>query len=370
MTDYQYIDSDDALAAACRGWQQAEFLALDSEFIRTDTYYPNAGLIQVGAQGGVALVDPLHITEWLPFTALLTDPAIVKVFHSCSEDLEVFQRLFGCVPTPLLDTQIGAAMAGYGAGLSYQRLVMACLDIHVEKGETRSDWLQRPLSENQCLYAALDVDYLQAIYPRLRSELQDRGRLNWWQEDCDKLVAQAENPPANEHYYLRVKSAWKLSRLQLALLQGLCEWREVQAQQRNLPRGWVLKDAACIEIARRQPGSTAELAALGEIPPKTVRRYGEVIVDMVKDYADCEERHWPAALDEPLAGADMTRYKRLKARVQTLAEQYGLPAELLMKKRDMEALLRHGALPASMQGWRQQLLQPSLGSLLVGEGAA
>lgn len=367
MTEFHYLQSNADLAALCRDLADAEFVALDTEFIRTDTFYPIAGLIQVGVNGQLYLIDPLTIDDWAPLADLFANPDLVKVLHSCSEDLEVFQRLLGCLPEPLLDTQLGAAIAGVGGGMSYQRLVEAVLGELVEKGETRSDWLQRPLSERQCIYAALDVDHLQGIYLALKTRLQQQGRLEWWWDECRQMMANAIAPPGNERYYLRVKGAWKLRGKHLLLLQQLCRWRELQAQERNIPRGRVLKDQACFDIALKCPANLNQLAGINDVSPKLVKRYGEEILDLVSAAMTADAAQYPPAIAPPLGGDEMRKFKQLRDFVQSSAEINALPAELLLKKKDMEAVVREGRWPENLPRWRTAVLGEGLAQYLKDE---
>ena len=172
--DIHWICDNDSLGQHCAEWQQLPFVALDTEFMRVDTFYPIAGLIQIGDGVRAYLIDPLTIDNWQPLAALLENPAVIKVVHACSEDLEVLLRLTGSLPVPLFDTQLAAAYLNLGFSMGYSRLVQAVLDIDLPKGETRSDWLQRPLSETQVSYAAEDAVHLAEVFIRLRPRLSDR----------------------------------------------------------------------------------------------------------------------------------------------------------------------------------------------------
>ncbi len=356
---YEYIDTQSGLDQACAVWASAEFLALDTEFIRRDTFFPIAGLVQVGALGKLYLVDPLAITDWGGFAQLLENPELVKVLHSCSEDLEVFDRLCGAVPSPLLDTQIGAAMAGWGDGLSYQKLVLHSLDIHVEKGETRSDWLQRPLTDSQCHYAALDVEYLQQIYPRLRAQLIQQGRLHWWEEDCAGLIRQAKSPAPWSEYYRRNKSLWKLDGRERRALQLLCEWREGEARSRDIPRGRVIKDPACFELARRLPTSAGQMAAIKDIPPSAIRRYGDHLLALIEQAVDSAGDTWPEEGERPLSSGQNALLKQLREYCEKRAESLAIPVSVLARKRDFEDLIR-GVAPQGLSGWRDSVIARDL----------
>ncbi|ARN75883.1 ribonuclease D [Oceanicoccus sagamiensis] len=369
-----YIDTNEALAQFCQQWSKATVLALDTEFIRTDTFYPIGALIQVSDGSGCFLIDPLPIDDFSPFKVLMTDPAITKVLHSCSEDLEVFDRLLGVLPTPLIDTQIAAGMNGLGFSLGYQAMTEALLQIHVAKGETRSNWLQRPLTDSQIHYAALDVAYLPDMYTMLCESLEAQGRMAWLQEECNKLINGYGGADAIRNHYLKVKSAWKLSAAQLGVLQLVVEWREHKARDRDRPRGRVLKDRSCFEIARLQPDSIRALSGIDEIGPKTVRNNGDDLLKLIKQGQSLPKTELPPALPKPLPPANGTIMKRLKAHVAKRAEQLNMAPELLARKKDYESLLRSGfhgdsyQLPDTLSGWRKSVVGDELLAILAKEG--
>ncbi|HEY4597347.1 MAG TPA: ribonuclease D, partial [Thermoanaerobaculia bacterium] len=184
---YTPIRTDADLAAAAERWAAAPVLGLDTEFVRTNTFYHRLGLIQVTDGATSWLVDPLAARDLSPLAAVFRSPG-VKVLHSASEDIEVFYRALGVLPEPLFDTQIAGALAGAGAFLSYQKLVAAYLGVELAKEETRTDWLARPLSPGQLAYAAEDVAYLVPLYERLTADLQALGRLDWALEDSAALL--------------------------------------------------------------------------------------------------------------------------------------------------------------------------------------
>jgi ribonuclease D len=365
-----YVESDEQLHQLCQQWQQVPVLALDTEFIRTDTFYPIAGLLQLSDGKGCFLIDPLTIDDFSPLAALMTNHDIIKVLHSCSEDLEVFDRLLGVLPAPLLDTQIGAAMIGLDFSMSYQRLVDDILQIHVPKGETRSNWLQRPLTQSQIHYAALDVAHLHDIYAALTASLERQGRLHWWQQECaalaDKYIANGEQ----SEYYKKVKSAWKLNAQQLCCLQALTQWREAEARQRDVPRGRVVKDQVCFDIALMQPSDSKGLSAIENVHPKTVRKDGEAILAVMSEAQERASETYPERLPRPLPPEQGAVLKSMKALVKARAAQLAVPTEILVKKRDYEALLRSGMagesyqLPSSLSGWREQVIGKPLLELL------
>ncbi|MDR6358100.1 ribonuclease D [Pseudomonas psychrotolerans] len=266
-----WIRDDAALAALCQRCQSLPFIALDTEFMRVDTFYPKAGLIQIGDGEQAYLVDPLCISDWTPFAALLEDPKVVKVLHACSEDLEVLLRLTGSLPQPLYDTQLAAAYLGLAHSMGYSRLVAEVLQIDLPKDETRSDWLQRPLTPLQERYAAADVTHLAEVYRQLDARLDERRRA-WLLEDGADLVANLRRTSDPWEAYREVKLAWRLSRQQLAVLRVLCHWRELTARERDQPRNHVLRERSLWPLARFQPTDKQALARIDDMHPRTVRQ--------------------------------------------------------------------------------------------------
>ena len=368
-----YIDNNADLQRFCQQWGKAAVLALDTEFIRTDTFYPIGALIQVSDGSGCFLIDPLTIDDFSPFSELLTNTAIIKVLHSCSEDLEVFDRLFGVVPTPLIDTQIAAGLAGLGFSLGYQRMTEELLQIHVPKGETRSNWLQRPLTASQIHYAALDVAYLPRMYQLLHDSLQAKGRWEWLEEECSLMLQKFISADDPTDYYKKIRAVWKLSSEQLAVLQAITVWREATARELDKPRGRILKDNSCYDIARVQPSDVKALSRISDIGHKALRIHSDAILQVIKDACDIPENELPAPQPKPLPPETNSLLKQLKAQVSARAEHLQRPGELLAKKRDYEALLRSGAmngdyqLPETLSGWRKLVIGDQLIQLLKRE---
>lgn len=357
---------DDAhLARLCGEWRQLPFVALDTEFMRVDTFYPIAALLQVGDGRCAYLIDPLRITDWSSFAALLEDEGVVKVLHACSEDLEVFLRLTGSLPTPLFDTQLAAGYLNIGFSMGYSRLVQAILGIELPKGETRSDWLQRPLSDMQVQYATADAEYLAELYQRLLPKLSDEKR-SWLLEDGAEYVAnlRRENDPAEA--YRDVKQAWRLKPRQLAVLRVLAAWRETQARVRNQPRNRVLREGCLWPLARIQPSDLVSLARIEDMHPRTVRQDGETILELIRNAAATPEESWPESLPEPLPLESSKLLKKLRAVAQRAADELDMAPELVLRKKVLEALLRTGypdgpyQLPDNLRGWRRERLGPAL----------
>jgi len=363
--DIHWIRDDEALARHCEAWKRLPFVALDTEFMRVDTFYPIAALLQVCDGERVFLIDPLTISAWEPFAELLENPSVVKVLHACSEDLEVFQRLAGSLPAPLFDTQLAAAYLNLGFSMGYSRLVQAVLGIELPKGETRSDWLQRPLSDLQVQYAAEDARHLAELYRVLDARLGEEKRA-WLLEDGAELVAGLRREVDPLSLYRESKLGWKLTPQQLAVLRALYAWREREARRRNLPRNRILREHALWPLARFQPDNPVSLARIEDMHPKTVRQDGEQIIRLIREAAASDPQAWPEPLPEPLPPDSAPSLKALRTVGQVEAERLQIAPELILRKKALEALLRSGyptgpyQLPDSLRGWRRQLLGPLL----------
>lgn len=365
MQAINWVRTDQELATLCSQWQQLDFIALDTEFIRERTFYPVAGLLQLSTGDKDFLLDPLTIKNWHPFAKLLENQAVTKVFHACGEDLEVLQELTGSLPEPLFDTQHAAAFAGLGFSLGYTKLVQHFLDIELGKEQTRSDWLQRPLTVEQEQYAVWDVKYLAQLYPQLDA-LLTADRRSWVLEDGASLVAAQQKPLVLESLWQNIKSAWRLRESQLAVAQQLCIWREQQARKRDVPRNRLLRDASILELANLQPKSLAQLAQVQDIHPQVVRKDGQNILLCIEHALEIPLKDWPQALPEPLPLAAGKLIKSLRLMLSEKAQQLQIAPEVLLKKKVLEDFLYVGfprgpwLVPDSLQGWRRNLLAEEL----------
>ncbi|SEK45626.1 ribonuclease D [Atopomonas hussainii] len=373
-TDIRWITDDQGLREACAHWQQQPVLALDTEFMRTETFYPEAGLIQLSDGQTVWLLDPLPITTWQPFAQWLESPNTLKVLHSCSEDLEVLQRLCAALPTPLFDTQLAAAFLGLGHSMGYARLVHEVLGLELPKGETRSDWLQRPLSEMQIRYAAEDTLHLFELYQALEARL-DATKRGWLLDDCAEQIAAARLSKDPREAYLDVKLAWKLRPQQLAVLRELCAWRETEARRRNVARNRLLRERSLWPLARFQPDNLVALARIEDMHPRTVRQDGETLLQLMAAGKAVPQSDWPETPEPPMGPEVSAVLKRLRNIGKEKAEQLAMAPEIMLRKKALEALLRSGykdgdyRLPDDFNGWRKELFGEQLLAELNGEPA-
>ncbi|MDF7669623.1 ribonuclease D [Orbaceae bacterium ESL0721] len=275
---YRIIKTDEELTNYCSGIKDR--IAIDTEFIRIRTFYPKLGLIQLFDGESIALVDPLTITVWDPFVALLADHHIQKYLHACSEDIDVFQHYFDLIPTPIIDSQILASFLDNPLSTGYATLVKKYLGVELDKSEVRTNWLQRPLTDKQCAYAINDVLYLIPLVERLKALLLDSGWLNAAYEECELAVDRKRIVIDPNYAYLQIKNGWQLNGKGLALLQRLASWRYNLAKSCNIALNFVLQEELLWKIARYKPSSLAELASLG-LKGKDIRLYGEKILALL-----------------------------------------------------------------------------------------
>lgn len=374
MTDIEamamhWVDSDQELARLCQHWQSLGLLALDTEFMRTSTFYPKLGLLQIGDGDACYLIDPLAISAWQPLLDLFDSSDMTFIVHSAGEDLVLLYTSFGVLPRNLFDTQLAAAFLGYGFSLSYQALVSTELSIEVEKDETRSDWLQRPLSDAQLRYAAIDVRYLHGLYASLSEQLQATPKYDWFVGECQQLLdiaVQSESSNLWAQSYRNVSNAWRLDQAGLERLQRLCFWRETQARRRDKPRSWIAKDAELFAIAEHMKGddfSTERLQQVRGVPTGLLKRQGKRLLDFMLD-PPAEVQQAPATeVTPPLTPDQRNILKRCQSAARAQAEQLDMAPELLARKKQILGLLesfsqnQELAWSGDMAGWRKQVLQ-------------
>jgi ribonuclease D len=361
------INDDAALAEHAQRWLTQPLLALDTEFMRTETFYPIPGLIQVADEQGCYLIDPLRVTDMSPLAEVLAEPGVLKVIHAGSEDLELFRHSYGVLPSPLYDTQIGAAFVGWGFSMGLQRMVSEVLEVELGKGETTSDWLQRPLTPEQEHYAALDVAYLPALALLQREQLAEQGRLEWAEEECaalaDTVAAQDEQNP--DAYFQRFSQVWHFNDLHRAALRDLAAWRERTCRARDLSRNRLLRNQVLLEIAEKLPTTEQQLDRIIQ-RGRVVREFGGEILQVIAAAEASAQSNPPAEIDRPLHYVWNKRLKQLRAIGRQAAEQHGILPEILLRKRDLDALIRshdefgHYRLPPSLLGWRKSLVGDAL----------
>ncbi len=370
--NYQIITQHSELERVCLLARDVDVVMLDTEFVRTRTFYPQLGLIQLFDGENLSLIDPIAMDDMSPFTELLQDSSVMKVLHACGEDLEVFQNAFGCVPFPMVDTQVMAAFLGYGLSTGFAALVKDLLDIELDKSESRTDWTARPLSQKQLEYAAADVFYLMPMYEQLLNKVT---QANWWQaalQESELLVEKRVKTTNPENTYLAIKGAWQLQPKELAILKPLATWRYNEAIKRDLALNFVIRENDLLTIARMALRSPKRMIEEG-IDPHAVRRHSTKIIQMVKSAMQTPEEQYPEKIvplmDYP---AYKQLFKKLKDDVKVVSKSTGLATEFLASKKQLNQLLswvwNHDRapekLPDLMTGWRLPILGERLNQLV------
>jgi ribonuclease D len=303
------------------------------------------------------------------------------VMHSCSEDLSLLQHMLGLVPARLYDTQRAAAFLGHGYSTSYQALVNAELGIDVPKGETRSNWLQRPLTAEQISYAALDVAYLVELQQKLSTQLSARNMLGWFEQDCANMLGDVIDETDETLWsvaYKNISSAWKLDAFQLPLLQKLCHWRETTARRRDRPKSWIVKDQELLALAtalgtqlQSHPELTPDMVVQANVlNARVASREAARIAEFLNQAIDYKEPAHSRLLEKPLAAADRKLLKACQSLTKNKAAEHSIAPELLARKRQWQALIyninqgKEDYWPPSMNNWRRDILESDLASIL------
>lgn len=363
------ITTTEALQEFCARLANEPFITVDTEFMRETTYWPKLCLIQAASPTHAAIIDPLaEGLDLEPFLALMRDESILKVFHAARQDVEIFVKL-GAMPKPMFDTQVAAMAAGFGDQVSYEALVRQMIRQEVDKGSRFTDWARRPLSDAQLVYALGDVTHLAALYPKLRDRLQREGRLEWVMAEMGDLTDPALYDTDPEKAWKRLKPK-KFSAKYLAPFVATAVWRERAAQERDQPRGRILKDEAIDEIAAQAPTDPDAFNRLRSVPKGFgASRLGlELSAELKRVMAD-PEAHAPK-LERPAHNqpAPPSVVELLKVLLKAKSDNAGVATKLIANVSDLEKIaLSDDADVDALKGWRRQLFGEDALKLKRGE---
>lgn len=349
----RFVDQPADLTRLCQDLSESEFVTVDTEFVREQTYYPQLALIQVANEHLIACIDPLALDDLSPLQALFSNPAVTKVFHAADQDLEIFYLLFGELPTPLFDTQVAATVLGQGEQIGYANLVKEILKVDLDKSHSRTDWLQRPLDQKQIQYAEDDVRYLMQIYPIQKEALAQQGRANWLADDFASMTDPARYQIDPQATWRRVKGNNRLKGVQLAVLQKLCIWREQLAMEKDKPRRWIAADHILLDIARLRPKDMKALEKIRAIPANLVQRNGETLLQCVQQAEALPKEQWPKLVRPArLTGAQDALVDALSALVKLSADQFKISPTTLSNRKELEQLVQGERELDILRGWR------------------
>ncbi|RDH81448.1 MAG: ribonuclease D [endosymbiont of Galathealinum brachiosum] len=352
--DIVYIDTNEALALSCDTIRLSKVICIDTEFHRETTYYPELALIQVSDGEQTCCIDPLGITDFTPFLALLSNSNVTKVLHASGQDLEIFNHLFNTLPSPMFDTQIAAGLLGYGDQIGYAALIKKELNIDIDKSQSRTDWLRRPLNKDQLLYAASDVYYLAKAYPKMVAQLDSLNRLEWLHGDFSELCMPAKYQVDTNNIWKKVKGNQKLHGIQLAILQAVAAWREESAQKRNRPRRRIVPDDALIDIARLKPDSADKIKKLRSLNKTRLNSEdASQLLQRMNNALRMEKEHWPKhAKRHKLNMREEAIIDSLISLLKLKADEHHITPLNLASRKELESLLQGNTDIPLMQGWR------------------
>jgi ribonuclease D len=377
---YQLITESAALLTFCQQAQQARFLAVDTEFVRTRTYYAKLGLVQVQADQHIALIDPvaLHADSpddgLAPLWQLFADPQKTLVIHAGGEDYEILNLHMGCLPNAIFDTQIASAMLGDGDALGYAAMIEKRLGVELDKSQSRTDWMQRPLAPEQLDYAAADVLYLSEVYPQLLAQAEQQQKLELiLQESAWQAEKRAQQIPDN-WLFLYFGNAWQCTPEQLSVLRELVAWRIQRARSADLPLGFIAKDHVLLDIARRMPTSKGQLHSIKELSSVTVRYAGEQMLEAIRRGKDNGPLELKLQRINDIRGYKVL-FNKIKALAQDVAQELDIPAGLVASRRQINDVLhwcvhipsqaQHELpLPDLFASWRGAKLRTSIAALI------
>ena len=345
------------LAAFCDEIKGQAFVAVDTEFMRETTYWPKLCLIQAAAPNAEAVIDPLaEGIDLEPFLQILRDESIEKVFHAARQDVEIFNNL-QAMPRPLFDTQVAGMAAGYGEQIAYDALVRQMLKIELDKSSRFTDWARRPLSEAQLTYALADVTHLAKLYPMLKTRLEKEGRLGWVHDEMQNLCDPAIYDVEPENAWKRLKPRRHTAKY-LAVYKAVAAWRERTAQQRDQPRGRILKDEAIDELATQAPTDAAQIDRMRSVPKGfSGSRFGPDLLAAVREALKDPEAYAPVIerskiAPSPAAGAVV---ELLKVLLKARAEDAGVASKLIATVSDLELIANDdNAETPALTGWRRE----------------
>lgn len=360
------------LHALCQQLAPSPWLAIDTEFLRENTYEPQLCLLQIaglGADGLVtAAVDPLALEDLTPLFEFMNEPQRVKIFHAGEQDLALIYQLSGSIPTPLFDTQIAASLAGFPAQTGYANLISELLDVQLDKQLSRTNWTRRPLSAAELRYAIDDVFYLGQAYEILRDQLMAQERLEWLDHEFNKLADTNRYTAQPARAWLRIKGGNRLRPAQQAALEQLAQWREEEAIAQNKPRGWIIKDVELLDLARIRPKQLTDLQRLQGFAENKVQRYGKTLLQLIANAPAQPVLSQPRR--KPLTPEEDAVVDVLMAVLRLQSQHCGIAASTLGNRKELEKILQGERNTPLLTTWRRAAAGDAILAMLDGDKTA
>jgi ribonuclease D len=364
------ITTTSDLHSLCETLSTADFVTVDTEFLREQTFWPQLCLIQLAGPNAEAIVDPMADgLDLAPFYALMANTSVVKVFHAARQDIEIVVTKAGIVPTPVFDTQVAAMVCGFGESISYVNLVKKITGADLDKSSRFTDWSRRPLSDKQLTYALGDVTHLRDVYLHLKAHLAKSDRMAWVDEEMSILTDPATYDTDPEKSWQRLKLRVK-GRKSLAVLMALSAWRERLAQAQDVPRGRILRDEALYDIANQIPATTEALGQLRTLSDGFARSArAREIIDVVQAGLERDPKSLPKVeRNEALSAEASATLELLKVLLKSAAAEHGVAPRIIADSEDLELLATSNEPDIlALQGWRRALFGEAAMKLKRGE---
>ena len=365
----QPITTTKDLVALCDKLKSAEFVTVDTEFLRDNTYYSKLCLIQIADDDIAAAIDPLADgIDLTSFFDLMKDPSVVKVLHACRQDLEIFVNMTGELPTPIFDTQVVAMVCGFGDSVGYETLVNKLANGQLDKSARYTDWSKRPLTDAQLSYALGDVTYLRTIYRKLKRELENTGRESWVDEEMAPLKDTSLHVVEPEEAWLRLKVRPNKPHF-LGILKCLAEWREIEAQQRDIPRNRVAKDETLFEIAAHPPKEAKQLDRIRGVPNGFSRsRAGKTLMEALEKGLSIPDADLPKLAKAKPRPATPPMADLLKVLLKIKCEQARVATRMVASAQELEAWAAEPKKTdlRALHGWRNEIFGKDALKLMQG----
>lgn len=364
---FKFIHQQSELDTVLNLMDQASVYGLDTEFIKVDTLWPKLGVFQINVNNQVFLLDgtTLDLTHF--WTRIFK--AKQNIFHACGEDIDlIYHYSDESHLNNVFDTQVALSFLGHGLQVSYQNALKQMLNIDIDKDQTRSDWLARPLTDDQKNYAANDVLYIMQLADELKKELSKKSLYEHVLEDCRHLTLDIATETPKEKLYLDVGN-YRHSRRQLMQLQLLSIWREEMVKALNQPRSFILKNSTMIDLVEKNPKNLFQLSQIKDIRANVIREYGKIILDIIKELPPQED--WPLRIARPIRHSSQGVTQSVDALIENISAEVDIPKEVLMRKKWLGSLYQHVVfhgdeqdLPQYLLGWRYDMLTQPLIQLL------
>jgi len=369
------ITTQRAFEELCCLCEKQPFLAIDTEFIRERTFYPKLALVQIAwPDSEPILIDPLEISDWSPLHRILMNEDIIKVFHAGRQDIEIFYLQMGTIPVNIYDTQIAASFLGHGEQIGYGNLVLKILGLEIQKGDSYTNWLKRPLTANQISYARNDVLYLVPAYEKLIQNAEQCGRTSWIKQEIESIYSDNLYDPDEEDLWKKVKKSNSLRQIKLSVLQELSIWRYHVAKQMDKPVRFIVRDEVLISISHRQQLKEDGIEQIRGFPQAFRKQFGKGLVDAFERGRNKPSDQWPRQTDRPTKYADHIEIIAELAwvLVKETAAKENLAPSLFLSKKQLSPLVASaiaGKLDnlEILHGWRQEIIGSKLKALLEGE---